>query len=189
MDGVARTACAALAACLLAGCGADRGTLHANTTNKLSIGIPVDVGQYLTLDQTAVDFTDGHGLVVESVTPLGLRGSAVYLGAAILKPPRVGFGNDLSDHFPHLYSNPPFVRLPYATRTERGSLAVALGFTFRRAGVTTFAGVTVRYRRRGVEFVAVLPLGAQMCVPAKRWFGRCAGPTVEAIPEAAVRRA
>lgn len=183
-----RIATSLLAAGLLAGCGGHaRGTLGADDV-KLSFGVPANVGQVLTLTEVAMSYR-GRGIAIESIQPLEMRGNARYLGTALLLPPRQGFGMDLSARFPHIVGNPRFTRLPYTTTRQRGSINLGLGFALRGPGVTTFAGVAVRYRQHGRAYVATVPLAARICVPFRRWAGRCASPAPAAIPEASIRPA
>lgn len=198
MDGLTRARGAALvagaAALTAGGCGSvpspPGGTLAAHAGGaKLGVGQPADPGQDLTVTEMALTFRDGRGIVVESIRPLGLSGNARYLGGALLLPPRQGFELKLAHGFPRIDLQARWARPPYVLTTARGSINVAVGFALRKPGVTRFAGLAVRYRQRGREYVTVMPLGIAVCVPAKRWARRCRPPTTAEIPDERTRRA
>jgi hypothetical protein len=170
--------------------GAPGGRLgaHANGV-KLSFGIPLDAGRDLTLTEMAVSYRNGKGIVIESVEPLGLSGPSRYLGTALLLPPHQGFEMRVTEGFPRISLRASWARLPYTTTTRRGELNLGVGFAVRGPGVTRFAGLAVRYRQDGRRFVAIVPLGASICVPRHRWAGRCSGPTTDEIPGENVRPA
>jgi hypothetical protein len=183
---------AALAGGVLAACGGDPGggTLGAHTNGvKLSIGSPAKPGKILTATQMAVTYHDGKGITIESVQPLGLHGPAHYLGTALLLPPRQGFEMNLSHHFPTIALHAHWARLPYTTTTASGGINLGVGFDLRTTGATSFAGLAVRYRQHGHEYVAVVPLGIRVCVSDKTPSHSCDGPSTAQIPEESVRPA
>lgn len=197
MDELRRRLSPLVVACVLAGgaggaaCGSTPGgTLGAHTRGvKLSLGIPADAGQDLTLTEMAVSYRNGKGITIETIEPLGLSGPSRYLGTALLLPPRQGFEMKLAPQFPRVSIRGRWARLPYTTRTPSGSLNLGVGFALRGPGVTRFAGLAVRYLQRGRRYVAIVPLGASICVPRRHWAGRCSGPETVDIPDESVRPA
>jgi hypothetical protein len=189
---LAATLAAALAGGVLAACGGDPavGKLGAHAGGvKLSMGVPAKPGQILTATQMAVTYRDGKGITIQSVEPLGLHGPARYLGTALLLPPRQGFEMSLSHTFPTIGVRAArWARLPYTTTTASGGINLGVGFDLTKPGATSFVGLAVRYRQRGHEYVAVVPLGVRVCV-AKHRTGSCAGPPSAQVPEESVRPA
>jgi hypothetical protein len=151
-------------------------------TDTWGFSTPLDAGKDLTVAQTAVRNTADRKVVIEAIRPLAYVGSVRYLGAVVLVPPHIGFSEELSHRFPSRFFRRYGHRLPFALSRKGEVAALVLGFRLRGSGFSSFAGIAVDYREAGHEYTATVPLGMRLCLPAKKWFGRCPPVPFRAIP-------